>query len=243
MWNKQEKAQFLAQGYLHVPGLFSEEQVARLRIAFDAASIAGNRKRVWQETLLGIPEFLELLEYPPLMDRLRGIFGNQVQLLSYDLLYQGPHSASPAYGWHRDFVFPGDVPLAINSIVYLDAMTEERGPTVVVPGSHRGTGLPPTDRLAQPLPGEVKVYAKAGDVVFINAAIWHSGGRNQTDGARRAMYIYFGYWWLKRDNKHCEIPAFALENASEERLRLLGVKPVVSGDMWVYDPADGIVSR
>jgi hypothetical protein len=109
---------FREQGYLHVPGVLSPEHLERVRDAFDAASRAGGRQRVWQETMLAIPAFLDLLEHRPLMDRLRAVFGDQLQLLSYDLLYQGPNSQAPEYAWHRDFVFPGDEPLAVNSIVY-----------------------------------------------------------------------------------------------------------------------------
>jgi hypothetical protein len=155
MVTEAERRFFDEQGYLHVPGVLNPEHLARLRAAFDTASVAGGRQRVWQETLLGIPEFLELLEHPPLTDRLRAIFGDQLQLLSYDILYQGPNSRSPERAWHRDFVFPGDRPLAVNSIIYLDNMTDERGPTFVVPGTHRGTELPPKERRREPLPGEV----------------------------------------------------------------------------------------
>lgn len=232
---------FREQGYLHVPGVLEAERLARVRTAFDAASKAGGRKRIWQETLLGIPEFLDLLEHPPLMDPLRSLFGDQLQLLSYDLLYQGPNSQSRPYTWHRDFVFPGDEPLAVNAILYLDDMTDERGPTLVVPGTHRGKEVPPAEKIHEPLPGQVKAYAGAGDAVLINSAIWHSGGRNQTDGERRAIYAYFGYWWLKRDNQHAEIPPRALENASEARLRLLGLQAPGPGGMWMYDPDAGRV--
>jgi len=194
------------------------------------------------EHAAGIPEFLDLLEHRPLLDRLRALFGDELQLLSYDLLYQGPNSQSPPYAWHRDFVFPGDEPLAVNAIVYLDDMTEERGPTTVVPGTHRGVALPPRDKTHEPLPGQVKAYARAGDAVLINSAIWHSGGCNRTGEERRAIYAYFGYWWLKRDNQHADIPPQALENANEARLRLLGLQAPVAGDMWMYDPQEGRIA-
>ena len=46
---------------------------------------------------------MELIEHPPILDRHRAIFGNQVQLLQYDLLRQGPrNSAFPERSWHRD---------------------------------------------------------------------------------------------------------------------------------------------
>ena len=110
-----------------------------------------------------------------------------------------------------------------------------------MPGTHRGEALPPKDRAGEQLPGEVGVYARAGDAVFINAAIWHTGARNRTKGERRTIYAYFGYWWLKRDNQHAEIPPLALQGASVQRRKLLGAQPPVAGDMWVYDPDAGRV--
>ena len=237
MITTSELAPLRQHGYVHVPGVLTAEWLERLRPAFDAASKAGNRQRVWQETLLGIPEFLELLEYPPLLDRLRAVFGDQLQMLSYDLLYQAPQTKGVEYNWHRDFVFPGDEPLAVNSIIYLDDIDAERGPTSVIPGTHRGHAVPPKDKVHGPLPGQVRCCVKAGDVVFINSAVWHSGGLNRSaTGERRVIYLYWGYWWLKRDYQHAQIPSAALAGASDTRRNLLGLLPPGKGDMWMYDP-------
>lgn len=184
----------------------------------------------------GFPvSFIELIEHPPILERGRAVFGSQLQLLQYDLLRQGPNSTMPERSWHRDFSFPGERPLAINTIIMLDNMTEDRGPTRVIPGTHRGELFPPQDKINEPLPGEVAVYAEPGDGVFINAPIWHTGGRNKTDGTRRGIYIYYGYWWLKRYNFDKDLPWQALENASEQRLRLLGLK-MPSEDLHMYKP-------
>ena len=233
-----EKLFFLEQGYLHVPGVLTEEHLARIRGEFD---------RVWeaespgvnQHKLLKHTAFLDLIEHPPILDRHRAIFGDQVQLLQYDLLRQGPRNDGfPIRGWHRDFVFPGDTPLSINTILYLDEMTEDRGPTYVVPGSHKGDALPPKETRGKPLPGEVAALAKAGDAVFINSAIWHSGGRNSTDGLRRGIYLYYGYWWLKPYEADRPRPWQAWENANEQRLQLLGAK-MPQGDLHMYNPDRG----
>jgi ectoine hydroxylase-related dioxygenase (phytanoyl-CoA dioxygenase family) len=85
------------------------------------------------------------------------------------------------------------------------------------------------------LRGEVAVYAQPGDAVFINGAIWHTGGRNNTDALRRGIYIYYGYWWLKRYGAETDLPWEALEGASEQRLRLLGYK-MPGQDLHMYAP-------
>lgn len=223
MLTAQERAFFLEQGYFHARRVLDAGYLAQLQAEFD---------RVWelekppvsQHKLLKHQTFLDLIEHPPILNRHIAIFGEQVQLLQYDFLRQGPHSDFPERAWHRDFSFPGERPLAINTILYLDDMTEEVGPTRVVPGTHRGEAKPPADRTNQPLPGEVAVYAEAGDACFINAPIWHTGGRNRGDGVRRGIYLYYGYWWLKRYESDRTLPWQAFENASEQRLRLLGIK-------------------
>ncbi|BDI32493.1 hypothetical protein CCAX7_45440 [Capsulimonas corticalis] len=229
-----EKAFFLEHGYLHVSGVLTPDHLAQVQAEFD---------RVWelpgqnnQTKLLQHQTFLELIEHPAILDRHRALFGAQTQLLQYDLLRQGPRNETfPTRAWHRDFVFPGDRPLSVNTIVYLDEMIEERGPTYVAPGTHRGEALPPAEMIHEPLPGEIAVLAQAGDVVFINSAIWHSGARNRSDGQRRGIYLYYGYWWLKRYESNAALPWRALEGASDQRLELLGVK-TPAGDIHQYDP-------
>lgn len=238
MFNPEEKSFFLEHGYLHARGVLDADHLAKTREEFD---------RVWtaegppcsQTKLLKHKHFIDLIEHPPILDRHVAIFGRQTQLLQYDFLRQGPADKEkvkniPPRSWHRDFTQRGEYPLSINTILYLDEMTEERGPTRVVPGTQRGELWPPKDKRTQPLEGEVAVHAAAGDAVFINSAIWHTGGTNTTDGLRRGIYLYYGYWWLKRYESHIALPWQALENASEKRLRLLGVK-MPDRDIHMYD--------
>jgi ectoine hydroxylase-related dioxygenase (phytanoyl-CoA dioxygenase family) len=132
--------------------------------------------------------------------------------------------------------FPGERPLSINTIVYLDRMDDETGPTYVVPGSHRGETLPQADERDQPLPNEVPIYAEAGDAAFINSAVWHSGSCNRSSGLRHGIYIYFGHWWMKRYEEDFILPSEYLEGASEARLRLLGYR-MPDKDLHICDPS------
>ena len=233
MYVQAEKEFFLENGYLHVKGVLTPEHLEQIQSEFD---------RVWdlpgqsnQHKLLQHKAFVDLIEHAPILDRQRAIFGPQCQLLQYDFLRQGPRNETfPLRAWHRDFVFPGDYPLSINTILYLDEMAE-RGPTYVMPGTHRGTEQPPDEIVHEPLPGEVAVAASTGDAVFINSAIWHTGSRNQSDGPRRAIYLYYGYWWLKPYEAQQERPWQCLEGAGEQRLQLLGVK-MPEKDLHQYDP-------
>ena len=232
MLTPDEKKQFLDQGYLRVPGVLSGDHLTHVQAEFD---------RVWdlpgqsnQIKLLQHKTFIDLIEHPPILDRHRAIFGAQTQLLQYDFLRQGPRSETfPLRSWHRDFVFPGDTPLSINTILMLDKIDEAAGPSRVVPHSHRGWAVPTGEEVGRVHPEEVAAYCEPGDALFINSAVWHTGGRNTGDGLRRGIYLYYGYWWLKRYESDRTLPWQALEGASEQRLELLGVK-MPAGDIHQY---------
>ncbi len=234
MRTSAEKTAFLEQGFLHAPGVLDAQQVEWYRQEFDRVW-AREAPKVNQHKLLKYQAFIDLIEHPAILERQQAIFGNQTQLLQYDLLRQDAHSRMPARSWHRDFIFPGDRPLSINTIVYLDPMTPERGPTCVVPGTHRGQAYPPPDRRHESLPGEIEVLAQPGDAVFINGAIWHSGGANRAQGLRRGIFLYFGWWWMKRYEHETDLPWQAKQNASALRLQLLGLK-MPDRDVHQYDP-------
>src|SRR5207245_1874081 len=66
----------------------------------------------------------------------------------------------------------------------------ETGATRLVPGSHRWGKVPPPG-MYDPYPGQQLVLGKAGDVVVMNAHMWHGGTANRTAAPRRAMHVYY----------------------------------------------------
>jgi ectoine hydroxylase-related dioxygenase (phytanoyl-CoA dioxygenase family) len=225
-----EREAFERDGYMVVRKLLDPDALAILtgecESALEKEKKEGKLLHLNQSRLLKYRPFLELIEHPAILERHRVFFGEQVQLLQADLVVQRPGHEGPKRAWHRDFSFPGDIPLSINTIIYLDPMTDDRGPTYVVPGTHRGRALPPGDDTKHlPRSDEVPVYAEPGDALFFNSAVWHSGGINHTDGSRRGLYLYYGHWWMKRYREEdLDLPPQAFDDASEQRLKLLGAK-------------------
>lgn len=221
-----QRRQLDVDGFTVCRQVIDPAYLAELREEFDLVwARHGAGGRVFHQELLRSPAFIRLIDHPPIIAKHRDLFGDQVQLLSADLLRQGPRHPGKDYGWHRDFVFPGDHILSANTIVYLDDMTDESGPTRVVPGTHRGTANPHGEACQQPMAGEVAVYAQAGDAAIINAAVWHTGGCNRGPGLRRAIYLYYGWWWLKQYfAERGPMPWQAAVNASPARLALLGLR-------------------
>lgn len=231
-----ERLQLDQQGFVLCRGVLSPAELTFLRLALDAqwAAAPVGTGKIGQHTLLADPHLRSLPEHPAVLGRHRSLFGDQVQLLSFDLLRQGPFSSFPERVWHRDFTFPGDYLIAANTILYFDDITEESGPTWVVPGSHRGRGLPPPTRCRQALPGEVAICARAGDAAIINAAVWHSGGRNRGPGQRRAAYLYYGHWWLKQyDRERGPLPWPTGDESDPMRRALFGQR-MPANDIHMY---------
>jgi ectoine hydroxylase-related dioxygenase (phytanoyl-CoA dioxygenase family) len=77
----------------------------------------------------------------------------------------------------------------VTSIWLLDDFTEQNGSTRVVPGSHLQPHLP-SKSFKEPAahhPDERIITAPAGSVLVFNGHLWHSGTRNNTNLARRAL--------------------------------------------------------
>jgi ectoine hydroxylase-related dioxygenase (phytanoyl-CoA dioxygenase family) len=100
----------------------------------------------------------------------------------------------------------------VNSMIMLDDMTLDNGPTRVVPRSHHWvsinvpyvnqgdwepTPLTPAEQaivpkdLDAPYPGEVYVTAPAGAAIICNSAMWHSGTTKKTDAPRRMLHLTY----------------------------------------------------
>lgn len=235
MVSASDWAFFNENGYVLLKGVLKGDHLEKIQQTFtDVWNTEGAPCN--QHKLLKYQPLIDLIEHPPILDNMVALYGSRTQLLQYDFLYQPPKSDDNERGWHRDFVFPGDYPLSSNCILYLQDMDDEIGPTYVVPGSHRGwADLPEGDAKLQPRDDEVAVYAKAGDMAVINSAILHSGSVNRsTDRERRNLYMYYGHWWLKRYESDQQLPWQCLQNASDMRLQLLGVKS--PGDPHIYIP-------
>jgi ectoine hydroxylase-related dioxygenase (phytanoyl-CoA dioxygenase family) len=72
--------------------------------------------------------------------------------------------------------------------IYLDAVTECNGPTLVVPGTHT-LPHPEFDRAVHPK--QTAVLGPAGSVALFFATVWHRGAANTTNQPRRALFCYY----------------------------------------------------
>jgi ectoine hydroxylase-related dioxygenase (phytanoyl-CoA dioxygenase family) len=103
--------------------------------------------------------------------------------------------------WHTDDGFypiprPRPFPLGISTIWAIDPFTAANGATEVWPGSHRWIDDTPEHRTAS---GERSVAAEMppGSVLIFDAATWHRGGANTTQGTRLCLTNQYCQPWLR----------------------------------------------
>ena len=138
--------------------------------------------------------FRRVICHADLLEAAEAVLGPDFKLGSLNYRGADPRSDS-AQPLHCDM---GALPDArgnavFNSIWLLDDFTPENGATRYVPGSHRSGKLPQAvlhDARA-PHEGERLALAAAGDVIFMNAHLWHGGTANRSAMPRRSLHAFF----------------------------------------------------
>ena len=123
-------------------------------------------------------------------------------------------------------------PASFFFLSYLQLMTYAAGPLRVVPGSHRTARLLSGGELHAPLPEEVLIRTKPGDVVAIHHNLLHSGTRNTSDRDRRFFGFIFNLSSLRPEDNfagpNCRALLDSARRSNDRRLlRLLGEDPLI----------------
>lgn len=194
------------EGYLVVPDLLSAEQVARFKSltspletkATDYSDKQRGRSHVhWDD-----PAFAELIAHPPTIRFLEHALGNDIVFLgsTYALSLPG----HPGISLHTDgqpwgsmiFGYSGSCPVQVRVLYYLDDLTADVSPFLVVPRSHLSLHADnnPYTRYASH-PEQVAVQARAGSAVLLNHRCWHGNLPNTGNKERELLaYLYRPAW-------------------------------------------------
>ena len=186
---------FQKWGYLVIDDALTPEQVATLRAAMDDAHSRvtvgwggepnpGPYGSFFSRLLEEDDRFAFLLDTPPVVTRVTAILGNAVQLHSATGRVTRP--GTPEQNWHRDGPWPqdpdgtpfGSLPGQINCGYYLDELTMDNGPVVILPGSHRALFRPPKES-AVAFPDELYLFAKPGQAVLFKRLALPPRGRQR----------------------------------------------------------------
>jgi hypothetical protein len=222
---KEEVAFFMKWGYLVVEDALKQTQIEQLREAF--SSITNTKGTFTHELLEEDDRFEFLLDHPPVLTRMKAILGNCIQLHSATGRLTEPGTEDQT--WHRDTPWPvdsagtpyGSIPGQINCGYYLDELTLENGPIVVLPGSHRVPFKPPVGFPA--FPDELRILAKPGQAIIFDGALFHRGAANNSQGKRRVCLMCYQNAWMKsRESFNGPRMSKLRETGSSEIKLLLG---------------------
>src|SRR5688572_16718398 len=143
------------------------------------------------------PIFAECIALPALLAAVEAVIGPRFKLSSLNARSANPHNGLDQ-PLHAD---GGALPDAqgswvCNTLWMLDDVTAENGALRAIPGSHRWGKLPADvlPDLTAPHPDQQILTARAGDVLVLDAHLWHGGLANRTPHHRRALHAYYCRW-------------------------------------------------
>ena len=212
-----QKSFYDDNGYLVVEDVFSADEMAALRDALDEI-VAGARGLRDHDEVYDLepshtaerprvrrikapasvhPAFRKILDHPNLQAVLKTLLGPNLRMHGNKLNIKAAEYGSPVE-WHQDWAFyphTNDDVLAVG--VMMDDMTLDKGPLMVIPGSHKGPvhdhhgngvfigAMDPEADLdyasAVPLTG------RAGSCSFHHVRMVHGSAQNRSDSDRRLL--------------------------------------------------------
>jgi len=146
-----EIAAYERDGLLVLADLFSPDEVAALRVAFERdATIEGDHRitepgrdavRAVYASHMRQAEYATLARHPRLLVPAQQILGRDLYVYQFKINAK-PRFGGDGWSWHQDYtawqiVDDLPAPRLINFVIFLDDVTEFNGPIVFIPGSHR----------------------------------------------------------------------------------------------------------
>lgn len=139
--------------------------------------------KIFNTPLIG-DEWFALMRDERVLNVVADLIGGDVNFLM-GWLHQRVPGLQVHEGWHRDFTEDRHTTTdLITTILYLDEMTTDSGPTLVVPGSHKGALVGDSmETVPAQVPGRddyQEVVVPAGSVLFLHCLTLHSLSMNTT---------------------------------------------------------------
>ncbi len=237
---QQVAQQLLEHGYVVVPGMMPEADLAAARADLAsvlAATPAGRNlfegfgtQRVY--ALFAKTRTFDRAAVHPLLLEVMDIVLQHYQLSAPVGIRIGP--GEQAQILHRDdAIYPlpePHPPVVVNTMWPLDPFTLRNGATRFIPGSH---GWPPGRRPTEQ-DEVVTAQLEPGSAMFYLGSLWHGGGANQTGTPRLGVILEYAAGWLRPQENHClAVPAEIVRGLPERLQELLGYN--------IYPPFVGYV--
>jgi ectoine hydroxylase len=251
----EQRTRFEKDGYLVVPGVLDEEEVARYASAVDqvydrqaqANGLGANGSLHMLSAVAQCPSLAPLLDHPNVFGLVWSMLGWNVHVYHSHLDVHPRVAADRPYRfeWHQDggrqnreLETDPRPRMSVKLAYWLSDVSEPgRGNFKVVPGSHLTNWLDGPPRRDMPWPdpaGAIEVTAHPGDVVFFDRRIWHARSDNHSSFIRKAVFFGYTYRWIRSRD---EIPTddYRLTPVQRQLLGLLG--PTDGDHAWGHEPS------
>lgn len=190
---KRMIAEFQEKGYVILPDVLKRETVDPFREQLEELVVNnGNGWTVPYDT----PHYIHCTYAPRGRQILPGVLSHsqakpQPCLSTTIIIIQKDGDTNYIPEWHKDrepdgmpskeYHYPLDVFLGF----YFEDITDEHGPTLVMPGSHRDVTMTP---FMEELPVDT-IYCRKQDALLIDQRTWHCGTARTVDG-NRFLFVY-----------------------------------------------------
>ncbi|MEM9602541.1 MAG: phytanoyl-CoA dioxygenase family protein [Pseudomonadota bacterium] len=182
--------------------------------------------------------FLPLATNRPLMEVLQQLIVGTFILNQQNGIINPPNEVYSQRHWHRDLPyqhFVSSTPLALNALYCVDDFTLENGSTSVLPASHQSANFPSDSYVHR---HQHQVEAKAGQYILLDCMVFHKGGFNTTQRARRAVNHVYTIPYVKQQVRFADNVDTA--DLSDDECALLGLTTLEPLSVEAYLRGRGI---
>ena len=166
--------------------------------------------------------FLSFFDMMPGLELIERRIGETCILHSFSGVSLEPKSSNHASIIHKDSPrFVNGYPLSMQILYMLDDFTPENGGPLVLPGSHNEEKKPTEEQFDS---RAVQITGKAGDALIFDSQLWHKGGVNRSNKARRALTLMFNRSFMRQQMDWVRaVDADKITKLSTRGKRLLGM--------------------
>lgn len=237
----KELEQLHRDGYVLFKGALDRDRAAAVKEGIRQAFEGKDDHIMMQGPMFERGEIFEsLVDHPVISAFIEEVLGSDCQLSSMNGMRTTKHNGVSK--WHVDeaLFFPlpdgaeldARIPVPVflmNALYYLDDVTEEQGPTQLVPGSHRaGKAIRHAEEIGDYKgQGPISILAEAGDCLVFNSQIWHRGARNRSDDPRYVQQVIYRKKFIVPHmtydiNGTYQVPEEIARRSNPRRKRLMG---------------------
>ena len=195
------------EGYVLFPPLLSPEQITAIKAELDrlptkATDYSENQRGFSDVQWTDSPHAIDLIANSTITAFLETLLGDQLVCTSCVFALSRPghpgiaiHTDAQPYG-SKIFGMQASAPRLVRALWYLDDLTPERAPLLVIPRSHLSlhADANPYKRYAAH-PEAVMVCCPAGSVAIINQSLFHANYPNVSQHDRRLLAIAYRPAW------------------------------------------------